>query len=195
MRKAADLLERATELCKKKLYNAGFTGDWVYRFATDPPGYREEDLQLARGLFKEAESAYLALAASCETRGKREAVYLAMLCSISRAHLNMISALQRVKHEMIRLNIWQQETGEGKLPDEETLKALLAQAEQALLFAQTYQRSYAEFVETCDEQGELAHYQLGVIQPLEQLVCSLKSMRGIRARQELRRREWNDSLS
>ena len=184
MRKAADLLERATELCKQKLYNAGFTGDWVYRFATDPPGYREEDLRLARGLFEEAESAYLALAASCETRGKREAVYLAMQCSISSVHLNMISALQRVKHEMIRLNIWQQETGEGKLPDEETLKALLAQAEQALLFAQTYQRSYAEFVETCDEQGELAHYQLGVIQPLEQLVCSLKSMRGIRARQE-----------
>ena len=184
MRKAAELLELATELCKQKLYNIGFTGDWVYRYATDPPGYREEDLQLVRGLFDEAESAYLALAASCETKGQREAVYLAMQCSISGAHLNMVSTLQRVKHEMIRLNIWQQEAGEESLPDEKTLETLLAQGKKALLYAETYQRSYAKFVETCDEQGELAHYQLGVIQPLEQLVSRLKAMRDIRARKE-----------
>lgn len=174
LRKAAETLEQATEHCKKRLYNVGFTGDWVYRFATDPPGYREEDLELARALFEKAGSDALALAASCEPRGAREAVYLAMLCSISKTHLHMVSQLQRVKHEMIRLFIWPPEDEARVLPKTEKLEELLATANSSLAFAQTYMSTYADFVETCDEQGELAHYELGVVLPLKRLVLRLE---------------------
>ena len=184
MMKAAETLERATDFCKRKLYNVGFTGEWVYRFATDPPGYREEDLERARGLFDDATNWYLTLAASSEGRGKREAVYLAMQCSISKLHLQMVSHLQYAKHAMINVGIWPPDKKVDKLPRKEELEDLHAEANAALNFAQSYMRSYADFVETCDEQGELAHYQLGVIQPLEQLVCSLNSVRGIGTRQE-----------
>lgn len=173
------LLEQATLYSKQHNYNIGFTSDWVFNYATDAPGYSWRVLAQSAMNFREAADAFETLheSASRETVGAdvAQAAYMRDLCLISAVHIEAVNRLQRAKLPLFGYKAWPADAAHAAWPAPDQLLALLAEAEEALRLEQQYMETYAPWVQSCDEQGQLVMHHQGVIEPLTEFVRQLRS--------------------
>ena len=184
--KAYRLLEEATLFTKTNGYNVGFAGDWVFRVSTNPPGYYWPRLLRTRQQYALAAKAFSTLAQRSTETGRRQAAYMADLCGISADHVQAIYHLQNAKLPLCGYKAWPLGNENASWPPPEQLRALAEEAGRALKLQKQYMRTYARWVETCDEQGHLCSHQVGVIEPFEKLVNLLEA----RLKIERSRLEW-----
>jgi hypothetical protein len=183
-------LEEVTLFAKSRLFNVGFTGDWVFRNSTEPPGYDWADLEHAAGLYRRACRAFEEVAVSSDAAGasdatgRRQAEYIAALCGISADHLDAVGHLQSAKLPLAGYGAWPlQESADGSVfrltgsrcPPPEVLERLCAEADQALALERRFMERYAPWVESCDEQGQLVMHHWGVIVPLAAFSAALRA--------------------
>ena len=171
--KAYEQLETATLFTKSNGYNVGFAGDWVFRTSTNPPGYYWARLLRIAQLYADAAKAFTALATRSAEPGRKQAEYLADLCRISADHVRGVYHLQNAKLPLVGYKAWPLDTPNASWPAPEQLAGLLDEAKQALALEKGYMRTYARWVKTCDEQGQLCSHQQGVIEPYEQFIAAL----------------------
>ena len=169
-KKAYRLLEEATLFTKSNGYNVGFAGDWVFRTSTNPPGYYWPRLLKMERLYQQAAEAFVALTAASAKTGRRQAQYMAELCRISALHVRAVYHLQNAKLPLVGFKAWPLGNPNAAWPIPAQLAELLREAVQALVLQKDYMRSYARWVKTCDEQGQLCSHQQGVIEPYEDFV-------------------------
>ncbi len=169
-KKAHRLLEEATLFTKSNGYNVGFAGDWVFRTSTNPPGYYWPRLLRMEHLYRQTSEAFDALAASSAEPGRRQARYLADLCRISAVHVRAVYHLQNAKLPLVGYKAWPLGNPNAAWPAPEKLAALLREARQALKLQKGYMGTYARWVQSCDEQGQLCSHQQGVIEPYEKFI-------------------------
>ncbi len=167
------LLEAATLYTKSNGYNVGFAGDWVYRTSTNPPGYYWPRLLRIEQLYQTAAQAFVTLAATSATPGRRQARYLADLCRISAQHVRAVYHLQNAKLPLVGYKAWPLGNPNASWPEPGQLADLLKEARQAVILEIDYMRTYARWVKTCDEQGQLCSHQLGVLAPFETFAKTL----------------------
>lgn len=167
------LLEEATLYTKSNGYNVGFAGDWVFRTSTNPPGYYWPRLLRMDALYTQAAAAFAKLAATAAEPGRAQARYLADLCRISADHVRGVHHLQNAKLPLVGYKAWPLGNANASWPAPRQLAELLREARQALALEKGYMRTYARWVKTCDEQGQLCSHQLGVIEPYEQFIKTL----------------------
>jgi len=158
-------LENATLYAKTNNYNIGFTSDWVFRNATDIPGYYWRRLARSRDNFTLAAEEFDRLIEVAVAPGRRQAEYIRDLCRISALHIQAVSHLQNAKLPLIGYKAWPENNPTAAWPPPEKLKDLVREAKRALELEQRYMRTYARWVKSCDEQGQLALHQQGVIEP------------------------------
>ena len=171
--KAFDLLEEATLFTKSNGYNVGFAGDWVFRTSTNPPGYYWPRLLKMERLYKTSADAFAKLAAASAQPGSKQALYLTDLCRISADHVRAVYHLQNAKLPLVGYKAWPLGNPNAAWPAPEQLAGLLDEAKRALALGKGYMRTYARWVKSCDEQGQLCSHQQGVIEPFERLVDTL----------------------
>jgi hypothetical protein len=170
---ANQALEAATHYAKRHNYNIGFTVDWVIRHSTEPPGYSWKVLRQSTANYRRATQAFDQLARQSSGWGQAQAAYLRDLCQISAEHIEAVEHLQNAKLPLVGFKAWPLDNPRAAWPAPELLAVLLEHARQALQLEEGYMRTYAGWVESCDEQGQLAMHQLGVIEPLTGLVNQL----------------------
>lgn len=170
---AYEILEEATAFCKSNLYNIGFTNDWVYQHSTDSPGYRWKDLEHSSHLFELAEYYFKEASRDSNQPGAAHGTYMADMCRISRYHLQAVQHLQKSKLPLMGYQCFPL-SQDGNWPDGEQLKDYVHEAWMALQYEYAYMKRYAKWVSGSDEQGQLAHHQLGTIEPLEYHYQTLK---------------------
>lgn len=168
-------LERATLYAKAYNYNIGFTNDWVYAHATNPPGYAWQRLTASRDHFLAAERAFRGLEAASAPRGRAEAAYMADLCLISAKHVEAVYHLQNAKLPLVGFGAWPIENPKAVWPCAALLSALLPSARKALALEEEYMRVYAAHVKDCDEQGQLSMHHQGVIERFAGLARALEA--------------------
>lgn len=171
---AYENLEKVTIFCKKYHYNIGFTNDWVYQHATNPPGYAFESLATSIDLYKRTEHCFLLLQHVAGLLGKKHAGYMADICKVSACHLEGVMHLQKAKLPLVGFGCFPI-TREGNWPQADILLQIMHEGFLALSYEYEYMKIYAKWVETCDEQGQLVNHQLGVIEPFEHHYAVLKS--------------------
>ncbi len=172
--RAYSLLEKATVYSKRNNFNVGFTTDWVINICTDPPGYYWRCLLVSAKNYAAAAAAFEQLRGLCEGVGKVRAHYLADMCRISKEHLEAVSLLQDAKLPLVGYGCWPLDEKKRAMPPPQLLKRLKASAEKGLGKEYTYMKVLAKWVRTCDQQGQLAMHQQGLIEPFERLVQSLE---------------------
>lgn len=163
---AFEVLEEVTDWCKNHHYNIGFTNDWVYWHSTDVPGYKWQDLEKAIRLYKTGEEYFRRIAENGVHAGSGYAAYMADMCRISQYHLEAVLHLQKSKLPLVGYSCFPVEQ-EGNWPDPQTLKDCVHEANMALQYTYAYMKRYAGLVTESDEQGQLAHHQLGMVEALE----------------------------
>ena len=167
------LLEEATLYTKSNGYNVGFAGDWVFRTSTNPPGYYWPRLLRMDDLYSRAAAAFAALAATSAEPGRAQTRYLADLCRISADHVRGVHHLQNAKLPLVGYKAWPLGNANASWPAPRQLAELIREAREALSLEKGYMRTYARWVKTCDEQGQLCSHQLGVIEPYEHFIKTL----------------------
>ena len=174
---AFKVLEEATAFCKEHHYNIGFTNDWVYQHSTDSPGYRWQELEHSSRLYERAEAYFRETSEGGEGRfvrdGSSYGEYMADMCRISRFHLQAVLHLQKSKLPLMGYQCFPV-SREGNWPDPDTMKNCLHEAYLALQYTYAYMKGLAKWVEGSDEQGQLAHHQLGMVSALEYHYRTLK---------------------
>ena len=185
-KKAYRLLEEATLFTKSNGYNVGFAGDWVFRTSTNPPGYYWPRLLKMERMYEQASGAFVELAASSAEAGRKQVRYLADLCRISAGHVRAVYHLQNAKLPLFGYKAWPLGNPNAAWPAPAQLAELLQEALQALALQEDYMRTYARWVKTCDEQGQLCSHQQGVIEPYEHFVKVLVE----RLEAELKHVDW-----
>lgn len=174
---AFQALEKATLYSKRFNFNVGFTNDWVFYHSTDVPGYHWSLLLRSAQNYDQAAKAFKALAASaCET-GKKQAAYMAMLCYISARHIEAVYYLQLAKLPLYGFKAWPTSNPKASWPAPELLKLLEGYARKAYELEIEFMQTLAPWVESCDEQGQLAMHHQGVIQPFRDFYQTLKAKR------------------
>lgn len=174
-------LEAATILAKERTFNVGFTADWVVRICTEPPGYYWRHLRQVGTAYREATAHFDALASLASqapvrtsSRGASQARYMADLCRISALHLSAVHHLQMAKLPLVGFRLWPLPAQDPPgLPPPDFLAALLREARAGLELEYEYMRILAGWTRTCDEQGQLAMHQQGLIEPYEELAAAL----------------------
>lgn len=156
-------LEEATLYAKTYNYNIGFTSDWVIRNSTDVPGYYWRRLEKSSRNYAAAAEAFAELAKHASDLGRRQAQYMADLCHMSRVHIDAVAHLQNAKLPLVGYKAWPVGNAHASWPPPEKLADLAREARQALELEQEYMRTYAKWVTTCDEQGQLAMHHQGVM--------------------------------
>jgi hypothetical protein len=173
-RGAYGALERATVYAKERNFNVGFTTDWVVRICTEPPGYYWRYLLASSEKYAAAARAFDALTQTSSGRGREQARYMADMCRISSDHLRAVHHLQMAKLPLVGFKLWPVPAEDPAcLPPPEFLAPLLAEARAGLELEYGYMRTLAKWTRTCDEQGQLAMHQQGLIEPFEELVAAL----------------------
>lgn len=183
---AYSLLENATLFTKSNGYNVGFAGDWVFRTSTNPPGYYWARLVRIENCYRQAAEAFAKLAGSSDEAGRKQARYMTDLCRISAGHVRAVYHLQNAKLPLVGYKAWPLGNANASWPAPYQLSVLLYEAEQALTLQKVYMRTYARWVKSCDEQGQLCSHQQGVIEPYERFVKILAD----RLEVELKNLEW-----
>jgi len=174
-RTAYAMLEKATVYAKERNFNVGFTTDWVVRICTEPPGYYWRYLLATVANYAAAALAFDALAAASSPRGREQAAYMADMCRISSWHVEAVHRLQLAKLPLVGFKLWPVPAEDPAcLPPPELLSPLLREARAGLELELGFMRTLARWVRTCDEQGQLAMHQQGVIEPFEELVSALE---------------------
>ena len=168
-------LEVATCYAKANTYNIGFTGDWVFRNSTDVPGYYWRRLMRARDQYQAAADEFDRLLGCAAEPGRRQAEYMRDLCRISALHIQAVSHLQNAKLPLMGYKAWPVDTPAAAWPPPETLKPLVREANRAVALETQYMRIYARWVKSCDEQGQLALHQQGVIVPFTMFAETLSA--------------------
>ena len=158
-------LEEATLYAKQHNYNIGFTSDWVFYNSSDMPGYHWSTLRRSAANYRLAANRIDRLAACSHPAGRRRAAYLRDLCRISALHFQAVEHLQNAKLPLVGYKAWPLGNPRAAWPAPEALAGLLEEARWALALEEEYMRVFSTWVETCDEQGQLAMHQLGVIEP------------------------------
>lgn len=172
---AYDALENATTYAKKRNYNIGFTNDWVYQHSTDVPGYYWKYLLVSAANFKSAADRFTQVSSSCQKAyGKRQAAYLADLCSISSIHIEAVQHLQNAKLPLVGYKAWPLGNEHVAWPRPEELEIYAEEAKKAFELEQHYMRTYSAWVSSCDEQGQLVMQHQGVVEPFERFAELLK---------------------
>ena len=182
-KKAYRLLEEATLFTKSNGYNVGFAGDWVFKTSTNPPGYYWPRLLRIERSYAQAAQAFGELAAAAKEPGRRQAKYLADLCQISAVHVRAVYHLQNAKLPLVGYNAWPLGNVNAAWPAPEQLSELLKEARLALALQHRYMRTYARWVKSCDEQGQLCGHHLGVIEPYEHFVKVLEDRLALEQKQ------------
>lgn len=173
-RNAYGALERATVYAKERNFNVGFTTDWVVRICTEPPGYYWRYLLASSENYADAARAFDALTDASCPRGREQARYMADMCRISSDHLRAVHHLQMAKLPLVGFKLWPVPVEDPAcLPPPEFLAPLLAEARAGLELEYGFMRTLARWTRTCDEQGQLAMHQQGLIEPFEELVAAL----------------------
>jgi len=99
---------------------------------------------------------------------------MADLCRISALHLSAVHHLQMAKLPLVGFRLWPLPAQDPPgLPPPDFLAALLREARAGLELEYEYMRILAGWTRTCDEQGQLAMHQQGLIEPYEELVAAL----------------------
>ena len=171
---AYDVLEQATINCKEHHYNVGFTGDWVYQHSTDSPGYPWRELMHTAQLYELAGQYFRQASKRGLSDGARHGRYMADLCQISSDHLKAVSHLQNSKLPLMGYQCFPV-SQDGNWPGPEVLKDCVHEAWLALQYTYAYMKRYSRWVAGSDEQGQLAHHQLGMVEPLENHYRTLKA--------------------
>ena len=170
---AYDLLEEGTGYCKSHTYNVGFTAQWVFRNSTNTPGYDWKRLKKAQAFFDRAAQKFRELAEITIATGREQARYMADLCRMSALHLQAVYHLQNAKLPLFGYKAWPLGNEHCCWPPPEKLQDLVKEAEQALELEEEYMRTYAKWVRTCDEQGQLCLQRQGVVEPLIEFAATL----------------------
>ena len=110
--------------------------------------------------------------------GRRQAEYMRDLCRISALHIQAVSHLQNAKLPLIGYKAWPENNPAASWPPPEKLKDLVREAKRALVLEQRYMRTFARWVKSCDEQGQLALHQQGVIEPFTKFAEMLAAQLG-----------------
>ena len=166
-------LEEATIYAKTNNYNIGFTSSWVIRNSTDVPGYYWRRLLRSRDNFERAAAAFDRLVAVAAEPGRRQAGYMRDLCRISAAHIQAVYHLQNAKLPLFGYKAWPVDNPTAAWPPPEKLKDLVREANRAVALEKIYMRTYAKWVKSCDEQGQLAMHHQGVIEPFTAFASTL----------------------
>lgn len=170
---AYEKLEEATEFCKKHHYNIGFTNDWVYQHSTDTPGYSWHRLHQSQQMFALAEEYFRQLAVRTSAAGGRHAEFMSDMCAISRYHLKAVEHLQKSKLPLFGVGCYPV-SNDGNWPVAKDMALLVHEAYMALEYQNAYMETFEKWVTGCDQQGQLAHHQLGTIEPLRMHYQTLK---------------------
>lgn len=169
------LLEEATIYAKNKNYNIGFTNDWVIRKSTDEPGYYWGVLAKSVRNFEEAAKAFETLAASTlEPAGLNQARYMHDLSAISALHIQAVHHLQNAKLPLFGYRAWPLGNEHASCPPPALLEGIVREAELALALEKRFMSVYAQWVNSCDEQGQLVMQHQGIIETLERIVAELR---------------------
>lgn len=178
---AHGLLEEASVYAKRHNYNIGFTADWVIVHSTGEPGYSWRVLASSARRYAAAAAAFRELADALREStdegwrgGAEQAAYLADLCGMSERHVRAVGRLQNAKLPLIGYKAWPIGNPHAAWPAPEQLAGLLAEAEAALELEKQYMKTYAPWVSTCDEQGQLFMHHQGVVEPLEAFAAELR---------------------
>lgn len=174
--KAYEKLESLTVFCKQHHYNIGFTGDWVYRYGVDTPGYDTQKLMQSSDEYEKLSQVFADIGVASQAEAKQHAHYLSALCLASSFHLKCVLHLQSAKLPLIGYGFNVANGSCANTPSADVLSVVLENAKHALSFAKAYMRTYAPYVKSCDEQGQLAHYHIGVIEPLEKHLNIIKEL-------------------
>lgn len=172
-KKAYLALEKATCYAKEYCFNIGFTADWVVRICTEPPGYSFVSLKKLWELYARAQKCFEELA-SQKIPAKKQACYLADMCNCSVKHVKGVTLLQSAKLPLVGFWCWPLTLPCKNIPPVSLTKKLLFYAEKGLEEEYAYMRLLADWTESCDQQGQLALHQQGLIEPFEELRDSLK---------------------
>ncbi|MBI4927500.1 MAG: hypothetical protein HY835_07030 [Anaerolineae bacterium] len=168
-------LEQATLFTKRHTYNIGFTTSWVFHQSTEPPGYSWTYLEQAVQQYTRISALFDELSTVSAGWGRQQALYLRDLCRMSAGHIQAVFHLQNAKLPLVGFKAWPLGNPRAAWPAPELLEVLYAQAEKALRLEEDYMRVYSQWVETCDEQGQLAMHQQGVIEPFRLLAEVIQS--------------------
>lgn len=171
-------LEEATLYAKTYNYNIGFTSDWVFRNSTDVPGYYWRRLRQSQENYAVAAEKFDRLAAVAIGAGQRQAKYMRDLCRISALHIEAVSHLQNAKLPLMGYQAWPLDNQNAAWPPPHVLKPLVREARKALALEKQYMKLYAKWVRSCDEQGQLALHQQGVIEPFTNFARTLEARQG-----------------
>jgi len=166
-------LEEATLYAKTNNYNIGFTCDWVIQNSTEAPGYYWRRLVRSRDNYTAAANEFERLVAVASGPGRRQAEYMRDLCRISATHIQAVSHLQNAKLPLYGYKAWPVNNPAAAWPPPEKLKDLVREAQKALALEKSYMRTYARWVKSCDEQGQLALHHQGVIEPFTKFAETL----------------------
>ncbi len=170
---AYQALEAATLYAKTNNYNIGFTCDWVIQNSTEAPGYYWRRLNRSRDNYATAANEFECLMGVAAGPGRRQAEYMRDLCQISAKHIQAVSHLQNAKLPLIGYKAWPVTNPTASWPPPEKLKDLVREAQKALALEKGYMRTYARWVKSCDEQGQLAMHHQGVIEPFTKFADGL----------------------
>ncbi|MEI8138501.1 MAG: hypothetical protein WCI03_01390 [bacterium] len=166
-------LEEATLYAKTNNYNIGFTGDWVIQNSTEAPGYYWRRLNRSRDNYAAAAKEFECLISKVTGPGRRQAEYMRDLCRISAMHIQAVSHLQNAKLPLMGYKAWPVTNPMAAWPPPEKLKDLVREAQKAVALEKNYMRTYARWVKSCDEQGQLALHHQGVIEPFSKFAAAL----------------------
>jgi len=166
-------LEEATRYAKTNNYNLGFTTEWVFRNATDAPGYYWRRLSQSRANYQRAADAFKRLAAASGALGKKQAEYMRDYCQMSVWHIEAVQQLQNAKLPLMGYKAWPASNPRAAWPPPEILGPIAKAAAKALALEGKYMRTLAKWVKSCDEQGQLAMHQQGVIEPFADFAKTL----------------------
>lgn len=170
-------LEEATVYAKARNYNIGFTNDWVYQHSTDAPGYYWGYLLQSQMNFQKSALAFDRLRQICQNAyGKRQASYMKDLCAISAMHIEAVQHLQNAKLPLMGYKAWPLENEHSAWPNPDALKHYAREARTAYELELEYMKTYSQWVEGCDEQGQLVMHQQGVIEPFGRFAAVLEEM-------------------
>ena len=172
--KAFRALEQATIFSKKTCFNVGFTCDWVVNICTNPPGYYWKDLKKSEELYLASREEFIKLHDICDARGKEQAEYLADMCYISAKHLEGVLKLQCAKLPLYGFHAWPPDSEQAMPPPKDLAQVLYAYAQSGLECEYEFMRIQAKWTKTCDQQGQLAMHQQGLIEPFEKLASKLR---------------------
>lgn len=141
---------------------------------TNPPGYYWKDLKKSEELYLACREAFEKLSRECAERGKEQAMYLADMCYISAKHLEGVLKLQCAKLPLYGFHAWPLDSKQAMPPPKDLAQVLSDYAQSGLECEYEFMRVQAKWTKTCDQQGQLAMHQQGLIEPFEQLAAKLR---------------------